>query len=540
MLVVLLGAMSVGGGGFYLVKQGPGGVGACPPSVLRIVATPDIAPLVRTAAKATTKRRCPSITVAAQEPATTVRDIRAHPPEVWIPSTTAWLRLTGTGGGYPATGTSLARSPLVVAVPRALARSLGWPAKQPTWADLADGAYAGQVPRFSVADPLKTTSGLLAVLGSQAAFGRSGADADQVRMRTLTLRSRLADANADPAKLLRKATDAADPARQVGVFPVTEQVLWSSIKATGSSGMVGLYPPDGLIEADYPLVMSARMEHDQARRPLVDRLVSWLRGGSGARALVDRGFRPAHGTASDAAPSADGLVRRYASAVTVPPDPGTVTESATTWSRYRPLTVQVMLLVDASASMNDQVTDRAGRPTTKAALLRESAQDAVRLFGKDTSAGLWQFPSARAAGPYDEVVPFGPLAGAVGGLSRRDALGRALAVYRASGRSGAPLYDTILRGQAEMRRWAKPNAKTLIFVLSDGHDSGTGGRAAFLSHLTPDVPVYGLGYGLGADMTTLQEAARLTGGQAMAATRPADLDAAVAAVFLAVHGTRAG
>jgi hypothetical protein len=541
-MALLLGAVSIGSGGFYLVRQGPGGVGACAPALLQIVASPDIAPLIRTAVKSSGDSRCPAVTVAAQEPADTLASIRTHPPDVWVPSSTAWLRLANVDDTvYPAAGISLARSPLVIAAPRRLAQSLGWPGRQPTWIELADKTYARQIPRFSMADPLRSTSGLLAVLGVEAAAAHADNNTGAATMRALTFRSRLADAKADPVRLLSKVVGMPDPSREVGLFPITEQALWAHLTMTRAVSMVALYPPDGLIEADYPLLVSPHVQHDTVREPMVEQLTAWVRSGAGVRALADMGFRPPSGAVNATAPSADGLLAHYGKVAPLPPDPGAVVEAATNWSRYQRLTFQVLLLVDDSASMNDQVRDGRGQLTTKAALLRECASDAVRLFGEDTSAGMWLFPTPRANGtPYAEVVPFGALSEAVGGVPRRDALNQALGRYEPAPRAGAPLYDTVLRGQAAMRQRSRPGTITLVFVLTDGRDAGATGRASFLAHLSPDVPIYGLGYGLGADMTALRDAAQVTGGQAVAATNPSDLDSAVAAMFLAVHARQAG
>jgi hypothetical protein len=565
---VLLGAVTVGAGGLYLVRQGPGGVGACPQPVLRVVAAPDIAPLIRTAATRITGR-CPAATVTAQEPAETVRDMRARPPDVWVPSSTAWLRIAGAADdAYPSVGRSLARSPLVVAAPRPLAQTLGWPGRQPTWAELAAKTYSREIPRFSMPDPLRATAGLLAVLGVDIAVAQEkGAGA--ASMRKLTFRSRLADANADPARLLRQVTAVPDPARDVGLFPVTEQALWSSLKtsnlkATDAHAMVAMYPPDGLLEADYPLLISREIQQDAVRRALTDRLAAWFSGSAGVRTLADRGFRPpsqaANTTAqaAPAAPAAEGLLPRYGPVSPLPTDASAVVEAATVWSRFQRMPFRVLLLVDASASMGEPVGE--GGPvtgsvtgpvtasvTTKATLLRKCAGDAVQLFGEDTSAAMWLFPSARPNGPpFTEVVPFGPLDDRVDGASRRKLLARAFVDYQPSPRVGTPLYETVLQGREAMRQRYRPDAVTLVFVLTDGNDSGTTGRAAFLARLAAGndpsrpVPIFGVGYGPGADMTALREAARITGGQAIAADNPRDVEGAVAAVFLAAHRARSG
>jgi hypothetical protein len=542
---VLIGALTIGVGGITLIRQGPGAVGVCPPPILRIVAAPEIASLIRDAAKSI-GGHCAPAAVAAQEPAETVRDLKTHPPDVWVPSSTAWLRLAGAEA-YPSAGTSLARSPLVVATPRPVARSLGWPGRQPTWTELADKTYTGEIRRFSVPDPQRVTAGLLAVLGVDAAAGRSGDGPGAARMRALTFRSRLTDANADPARLLRQVTAVPDPARDVGLFPVTEQALWSNLKDTGAQSLVAVYPPDGLVEADYPLVASNGVQHDAVRQPVVARLGAWFRSGAGVRKLTEHGFRPPAGVASAAVPTADGLLTRYGLASPIPADARVVTAAVTAWARYQRMRFQVLLLVDQSASMGDPVRDGAGDPTTKAALLRECAGESVRLLGEDTSLAMWLFPPARGSGsPFVEAVPFGPLGEAVGGVPRRTALSRALADYQPTSRTGAPLHEAVLRATDEMRQRYRPHEVTLVVVVTDGPDGGFTGRASFLSRLAADVdpsrpvPVFTVGYGPGADMATLREAARLTGGQAFAATNPADLDSAVLEVFLAAHQGRSG
>jgi hypothetical protein len=108
------------------------------------------------------------------------------------------------------------------------------------------------------------------------------------------------------------------------------------------------------------------------------------------------------------------------------------------------------------------------------------------------------------------------------------------------------LYETLLQGEAAMRQRYRSDAVTLVFVLTDGSDPGPTSRASFLARLGAEhdpsrpVPLFAVGYGPGADMAALREAARVTGGQAVAAANPSDLDGAVAALFLAAHQARSG
>ena len=514
-------------------------------ATLHLTAAPDIAPLLSLAAATlTTPGRCGPVAVTARQPADTLRTVDSAPPDAWVPSSSVWLLLAAGEGKYAASGTSLARSPLVVAAPRAYAHSLGWPAHQPGWTDLAARTYSGEIPHFSVPDPLHDTDGLLTVLGVRTAIAATTTDAGIAEMRMLTFRSRLADPAADPAALLSRATSAADPLHAVGLFPITEQALWSHLASAPSTDLVALYPGDGLMEADYPLALSPAAAADGRRTALANQLVAWLRSEAGVRALVAHGFRPSAEASSTAVPSADGILPGYP-APAQPPAAADITAAAVAWSQYHQLAFQVLLLVDGSGSMNDPVRGRDGTLTTKAELLRRSGVQAAQLFGSETSVGMWMFGTPTATSPpYVEVVPFGALSDLIAGTTHRDVLSKAAASYRPNPVAGTPLYESVLRGVAAMRPRVRPDALTLVVVLTDGRDEDSPyamTKQAFLTKLAAardpkaPVPVFCIGYGANADMGALTTISAQTGGQAVASNDPGDLASAIAKIFLAAH-----
>jgi Ca-activated chloride channel family protein len=122
-----------------------------------------------------------------------------------------------------------------------------------------------------------------------------------------------------------------------------------------------------------------------------------------------------------------------------------------------------------------------------------------------------------------------------------------MAGYRAPPVAGTPLYQSVLDATAEMQTRVKPGAVTLVVVLTDGVD-GESRHAMpgpqFLARLKAQhdprrpVPVIAVGYGPGADMRALSAMAAATGGEAIAATDPADLAAAMAKAFVAAHTPR--
>lgn len=527
---------------------------------LRVTVPPEFKDVMRAATAAALPASdggCPPVAINVEQPADTLAALKSRHPDVWVPSSTVWLRLAAGAGGFPTVGRSVARTPVVVAIPKPYARKLGWPERQPGWAELAAKTYSREIVRFSMPDPQRSGIGLLSLVGIEAAVGRSTTDPGIAQMRTLTFRSRLADAAADPAALLDKMSMATDPdaaLRDIGVFPVTEQALWGHLQQGVGVPLVGVYPPDGMTEADFPLVASKDADADPTRHDLATRLFNWFRTPDGARLLSQQGFRPAREVESDPAtgttfvPTADGLVVKYAAPAKISAEAADLSRLSTQWVQYRQLQFQVLLLVDGSGSMNDPVKLRNGHTITKAELFRQAAAQAVQLFGEETSLGLWEFGTPdQNSPPYVETVPYGPVNGQVNGATRRALLAVALANYKPFPKASTPLFETVLRGAEEMRPRVRPDAVTMVVVLTDGRNQDPRynvSRDAFLTQLSTKadakrpLPIFCIGYGGDADMETLTEISKRTGGQAVASSDPGDLALAIAKVFLAAHQVR--
>ncbi len=495
----------------------------CPPAELRVVVAPEIAPVVRDAARTIGPPRsvCGPVEIVEEEPWITAT--ARQRPDVWIPSSSAWLRMGTAGGAYTVTGPPLARSPLVLAAPPAVAGVLADDGRT-SWARLTEGLTGGRVAAATMPDAQRSTVGMLSVYAVNAAMARTTPDSGVAQLRALTLRSRVRDATADPASLLRKVAgewNTTSVVTDVGVFPVTEQQLTAYQRGGHTVRLEGAYPADGMIEADYPYAVA---KAGDARE-----LAGRLRSAIGRAALTDAGFR------TDPTPGA----------LAVPAKPDPLLATARTWAGYRSLTSQVLLLIDSSGSMNDPIKDAAGRTTTRAGLLRRSGRSAVQLFDDDTSIGMWFFGApAPAAPPHTEAVPFGPITAQLGGKPRRDALAAAMAGYRAPKVSGTPLYQSVLDATAEMQTRVRPGTVSLVVVLTDGVDGESRfamPQPQFLSRLRAQhdparpVPVIAVGYGPDADMTALTAMASATGGRAIAARDPADLASAMAKAFLTAH-----
>lgn len=496
---------------------------SCPDASVHVAAAPEIAPVVEEAARklAPAGSVCGPVTVTAEGPAAVAA--AAKQPDVWIPSSSAWIKLADKA--YAVKGDPIAFSPIVIAGPSPIASQFIKDGKT-SWAALTAGAASHQLP-VSMADPQQNTVGLLSVYAEHVAMGRTTPDAGIAQLQALTLRSRLEDAAADPAqKLVQLSTETSvsDAAYEAGIFPLTEQQLGTYQEGKHPVSLTGAPPVDGMVEADYPFATIKKTGSKTA-------VINKLRAAITKAALTGAGFRtdPVEG------------------ALPLPDKIDDLLGPAKQWVQYRTLNFQTLLLIDTSGSMNLPIKDKTGHTTTKAALLRQSGATAAQLFGEDTSLGLWLFGTPSASSPaHQEVIPLGPLASPLGdnGKTRRDALAAAMGQYRAIDNAGTPLYQSVLDGEEAMRKASKPGTVTLVIVLTDGDDGESKyamSQATFMKKLAAQrdpqrpVPIIGVGYGPTADMKALNAMAQATGGQAIAATNPADLASAMAQAFLAAH-----
>jgi Ca-activated chloride channel family protein len=456
--------------------------------------------------------------VRAEEPGVTVAT--KTQPDAWVPSSSVWLRIAAEKKHvYQTSGATLAWSPIVLGAPQALAPQFSTDGKT-SWTGLIKAVTEERVPVVTMTDPLLTTTGLLSVHGVHAATALTTTDPGIAQLRALTLRSRLTEADADPAALLTemsRQTDAADASFSVGVFPVIEQQVTAYQKGGYRIPLTSSVPVDGQISADYPFAV---------RKGVKTRLAEQLRAAITKQALAEAGFRTE--------PTAGGI--------RLPESGKALLATAQQWAGFQSVAYQVLLLIDNSGSMSDKI---GAGPATKASLLRESGASAAELFNPETTIGMWYFGSSATSNtPHTEVVPFGPITAAVDGKTRREALGGAIATYRPQVNAGTPLYQTVLDGVDDLRDRVQPGRPAVVVVLTDGADGGTRfsmTNQQFLQRLKAaqdpgrPVPVIAVGYGPDANMKALQDMAKATGGQAIAARNPADLASAMARAFLAAR-----
>lgn len=164
-------------------------------------------------------------------------------------------------------------SPVLLGLKASKAHSLGWDSQEPTWKDIADAARDGKFT-FGMTNPTSSNTGLTATIGLAAALAKdpealTEADlknprlADFFRAQTLTSGSSgwLAE------------TYERDQSKVDGIINYESVLL--SLNASGklSEPLTLVYPKEGIITADYPLMLL-----NGAKRQDYDKLVAYLRG----------------------------------------------------------------------------------------------------------------------------------------------------------------------------------------------------------------------------------------------------------------------
>jgi Ca-activated chloride channel homolog len=163
-------------------------------------------------------------------------------------------------------------SPVILGVERSKAVSLGWDRNDPTWKDIADAASAGTFT-FGMTNPTSSNTGFTAVIGIAAALASNPdalteADVANPALKAFFQGQRM---TAGSSGWLADAY-AADPSKVDGIINYESVIL--SLNASGklSEPLVPVYPKEGIITADYPLMLL-----NSGKRAEYDRLVAYLR-----------------------------------------------------------------------------------------------------------------------------------------------------------------------------------------------------------------------------------------------------------------------
>lgn len=438
---------------------------------------------------------------------------------VWIPDSSTWANrlnddLTAAGkNAQIEVHAPIAVSPLVfVSSPSRVSKFIS----RPDWKNALAGAFPLTIP-----DPVSNTDGLLSLQIMNALVG-SGTQGPNPALANLMLRlshSTLPDANAGFAQL------AADPVH-APVFTAPEQAVIQANRAKQSLFAAAIYPDEGTLSLDYPVVRLVRSGDDPALTTALDDFEQQLRDPAARSALAEAGFRDPSGASVPGVGAAEGVVaapvRQLAS-----PAPNQGSDTLRLWQAITQ-DVNSLMVIDVSGSM----ADAGGNGQSKIDLAAASAAASINFYPMTSDLGMWVFSTNRTpTTDYEQLVPIAQMSSTTDGKTQRQALTDAADSLPSHVGGNTALYATTLAAVNAVRHDYDPSKVNTVVLITDGQNVDPGGPTLdqLLAELqTPrakllPVPVYAIGLGPDADLDALGKIARETGGKVYAVKDPTKL-----------------
>jgi len=163
-------------------------------------------------------------------------------------------------------------SPVLLGLKASKAHALGWDTAEPTWKDIADAARAGKFT-FGMTNPTSSNTGLTAIIGLAAALAKnpdtlSEADLKNPRLADFFKGQRLTSGSSGWLAEIYEQ----DQSKVDGIINYESVLLSLNAHGKLAEPLTLVYPKEGIITADYPLMLL-----NAARRADYDRLVAYLR-----------------------------------------------------------------------------------------------------------------------------------------------------------------------------------------------------------------------------------------------------------------------
>jgi Ca-activated chloride channel homolog len=513
---------------------------------------------------------CPRVELSALTSGAMKNQLAAgmeDPPEVWLPTSSMWLRLLENEGHGDVVARDPAPAPvttstLVIAMPEPVVDALeahgtrldtwedvltlarqGWPAyDKPEWGNFVLGRDNAET----------STSGLAATVATYIAapgdITREGLDDPEVVSFVHDIESSVRLYGDEAVRFMGQIYDAeqrqdTSPYRPyVDAVVIQEQMAYLYNRGAPNGDVTKMsddrqprhplrvvHPTDGTLQLDHPFVVLDEATPDQ--RAVAEDFYDFLTADEQQQRFAEVGFRTLD--------HPERPTERLVATLGVPPDQNLtfvpVPDGALlaamldSWDQVK-RKARVLLVLDVSGSMNYPVDDpNTAQDPSRLQLMIPAAQQALSLLDDDDEVGMWTFSSNPA---FTEVMPVSRLGDVRDTLMAR--------IQGLNARGDTALYEATDKASEMMRLTADPERINAIVLLSDGQntESYPGGAEALLAKLNPankdtSVRIFPVLYGPteNPDAATLAEIARLTKAAEYPASNPLDIGDVFVRVF---------
>ncbi|MBC8737123.1 VWA domain-containing protein [Paraburkholderia sp. UCT31] len=178
-------------------------------------------------------------------------------------------------------------SPVILGVKAEKAKALGWTADNTTWADVAKAAKAGAFT-FAMTSPASSNTGMSALIGVTSAL--SGADSAitpaSIQKVELSGFGKGQILFSDSSGWLTTAfvSSLSDPKGPDGMINYESELL--KVNATKNANLTLIYPKEGIITADYPLML-----FNPAKKAQFDKVVAFFKRDDIQKWLMENTYR---------------------------------------------------------------------------------------------------------------------------------------------------------------------------------------------------------------------------------------------------------
>jgi len=521
-LLTLVAVVAVGAAGWagYRYLNRPACTGS--PLTLSVAAAPEIAPALESTgtawAKSRATGRCIAVDVTAADPAvvsatlagaagTTLTGLgqangNAHAPDVWVPDSSLWLARLAKATKQTSTTQppSIASSPVVLATPEPVAKSLGWPDKPVTWQTvLATVAGGGDSLKTGIVDPARDAAGLSGLL-TLAGVAKAAPNAQQTTVAALrALAQNQSTIRDDLIGKFPKSTDPASLASGLGAAPLTEQAVLAYNASQPPVPLAALYLQPAATAMDYPYVVLPSTATTPEKAQLARDLLAQLSSPAFRAALAAQHLRAPDGSAGagfSAGPGAPtSITAPVVDAAAAAAAAADIDKLLNTWQAVTQ-SGRLLAVIDVSGSMLEKVPT-AGNKTREEVTVAAASQG-LTLFDNSWSLGLWTF-STNLVGNQDwkELVPIGPLS-----VKRADAYAQ-LAAIRPKPNGDTALYDTTIAAYRAVKQGWDPGRVNSVVIFTDGQNDDANGitldqlRSQLTAEADKDKPVQLIIIGIG-------------------------------------------
>ena len=493
-------------------------------------------------------------------------------PDVWSPAASSWAvllrqRLAARDapdlvpGAKASDLPSIARTPLVFAMPKPMAQALGWPGKPIGIGDLLslarDPTGWGKFGhpewgkfRLGKTNPNFSTSGLHATVGTY--FAATGVSSD------LTARNvedpqtvayvkaveqtvvHYGDTTLTFLENLQRADDAGRGLSYISAATIEEKSVWDYNRGNPTGDpktlgrhapprvpLVAIYPKEGTLFSDNPYIVLTAPWVDEARRNAANDFLKFLQEPRQQRRFQEAAFRDFAGKPGSLITEANGMLAAQPTTTLSFPAPAVLDLVQRSWARLRK-PAQVLLVIDVSGSMGEPVPS-AG--STKLELAKAAASKALDQFAPGDEVGLWIFSTDLDGNrPYLPLVPIGPMSRNLPQL--RSKIGSLIAD------GGTGLYATARAATTYMRGRINDDRINAVVLLTDGkneypEDTDVDGLVRGLAAEGEDrsVRLFTVAYGENADLAVLKRMAEASRAASYDASDPASIDRVFTAVI---------